>query len=406
MDNEERKAVIRFNNMKDKQKPSKKKTVKKAIIITLSVVIGLPLLTAVGYLGYVVFSYHRIGDQTLEITKNATSEKVESGKSLTITSYNIGFGAYSPEYTFFMDEGYDKDGNKTVGTHGTGISKEDVQKNTDGSVNTVGNLGSDFYLLQEVDVDSTRSYRINQKQAMENRLSTYDSTFAINFDSAYLFYPFNDPHGKSLAGLDTFSKYSIKESERKEYTISTSFSKFFDLDRCFSVNRLEVDNGKEFVLINSHMSAYDEGGTIRDTQVKELHSFMKKEAEKGNYVIAGGDFNHDLLTNNPDYPQYTSVNFAYADQTDQGKPDWLNYMFNEDKTSPFDDGFKVYSANNAPSCRDCDVVWTPGSTFVSTVDGFIVSSNVQVNQVVTTKTGENGFAFSDHQPTTLSFSLN
>lgn len=391
--------------MKNNQKPTKKKAVKKAIIISLSVIIGLPLLTVAGYVGYVVFSYHRIGDQALDISKNASVAKVESGKELTITSYNIGFGAYSPEYTFFMDEGYDKNGNKTVGTHGTGISKEDVQKNTDGSVKEITNLNSDFYLLQEVDVDSTRSYHINQKEAMEKSLASYDSTFAINFDSAYLFYPLNDPHGKSKAGVSTFSKYSIKESERKEYTISTSFSKFFDLDRCFSVNRLEVDNDKEFVLINSHMSAYDEGGTIRDTQVKELHSFMKEEMNKGNYVIAGGDFNHDLLTNNPDYPQYNKKDFAYANQTDQGKPDWLNYMFNEEKASPFDDGFKVYAANNEPSCRDCDVVWTPSSTFVSTVDGFVVSNNVKVNQISTTKIGENGFAYSDHQPTTITFSL-
>lgn len=76
------------------------------------------------------------------------------------------------------------------------------------------------------------------------------------------------------------SKYQINYSERVEYTVSTEFSKFFDLDRCFDVNRIKTDNGKEFVLINSHMSAYDEGGKIRNTQVQELYSYIKMNMVK------------------------------------------------------------------------------------------------------------------------------
>ncbi len=393
--------------MKNNPTPKNKKhKTGKIIAITCAIVIGLPLLTAVSYLSYVIFSYHRIGDTKLDI-KNVgnAKEKIDTEDPLTLTSYNIGFGAYSPEYTFFMDTGYDQDGKPTAGKYGKGISKEDVQKNTDGSVSTLKSLQSDFYAVQEVDLDADRSYHIDQSAPLNQLYSDMDTTFAVNFDSAYLFYPLNDPHGKSKAGLETISKYKITESNRKQYTISTGFSKFFDLDRCFSVNRIQVSNGKEFVLINSHMSAYDEGGVIRNTQIHELHSFMKSETEKGNYVIAAGDFNHDLLTNNPDYPQYTSENFAYKDRTNQKKPDWLSFMFDENKKSLFDDGFKVYAADNEPSCRDCDVIWTPGSTFVSTVDGFVVSDNIEVKSVKTTKVGENGYAYSDHQPTTLEFLL-
>ncbi|MCI5669972.1 MAG: endonuclease/exonuclease/phosphatase family protein [Bacilli bacterium] len=388
-----------------KEEHKKKKRIGKIIAITCAIVIGIPVLTALSYIGYVVFSYHRVGNTTLDIKKDAKKEKVQVGQELSLTTYNIGFGSYSPDYTFFMDLGYDENGVATAGVHGKGISKEDVQTNTDGSINIVKELVSDFYALQEVDVDSDRAYHINQKEAFEKEMTDYDNTFAINFDSAYLFYPFNDPHGKSKAGLSTYSKYSISESERKEYTISTGFSKFFDLDRCFSVNRIAVENGKDFVFINSHMSAYDEGGTIRDKQIDELYSFMKSEYDKGNYVIAAGDFNHDLLTNNPLYPQYTKENFAYKDMVKQPMPDWLNFMFDDNKTCKFDDGFTVYAANNEPSCRDCDVAWQRGYTYVSTVDGFIVSENITVNSVETKKIGDNGFAYSDHQPSTLKFNF-
>lgn len=381
-----------------------KKKVKKIIWISVSVVIGVPLITALSYVGYVVFSYKRIGNTSLEVNGKGQSDTIENGKTLTLTTYNIGFGAYSPDYTFFRDKGYDKDGKKTSGTDGKGISRKDVEKNTNGSISIIQELQSDFYAIQEVDIDADRSYHINQKEEIENSRNGYDNTFAVNFDSAYLCYPLNDPHGKSKSGRATYSKYQIQESERKEYTIATGFSKFFDLDRCFSVNRRKRKDGKEFVLINSHRSAYDEGGVIRDTQIKELHSFRKSEAEKGNYVIAAGDFNHDLLTDNPRYPQYDRNNVPYKDRIQQPKPDWLSYRFKEDKTSPFDDGFTVYAANNEPSCRCCDVVYESDSTFVSTVDGFVVSDNVEVKKVSTLKVGT-GFLYSDHQPSTLEFVL-
>lgn len=98
-----------------------KKSTKKIIkitSITLAVVIGLPVLVVGSYVVYVVCSYHRIGNQVLDVDRNSNIEKVETDKELTVSTFNVGFGAYSPDYTFFMDEGYSMDGTKTVGTHG------------------------------------------------------------------------------------------------------------------------------------------------------------------------------------------------------------------------------------------------------------------------------------------------
>lgn len=383
----------------------KKKKALKIIIIAICIVILIPILIVGGYVIYVFASYSRIGNKDLEIDKNSSINQVETNKELKLTTINYGFGAYSTNYTFFMDEGENLDGTKTKGTYGKGISYEDVYNNTTKLTEEILKLDSDFYSFQEVDINSDRAYHINQQEYINSKFKTYDSTFGINYNSSYLCYPLNDPIGKSLSGLLSLSKYNISSSSRIEYTISDSFSKFFDLDRCFVVNKLKVDNNKELVFINSHMSAYDEGGLIRNKQIQELYSYMQQEYLKGNYVIASGDFNHDLLTNNPLYPQYNFTNYAYKDIIKQNRPSWLNFMFSENKTSPFDDGFKIYAANNNPSCRDCDVIYTPNSTFVSTVDGFIVSNNVDVKSTYTTKIGENCFAYSDHQPSTLTFVL-
>lgn len=173
----------------------------------------------------------------------------------------------------------------------------------------------------------------------------------------------------------------------------------------FSSHRFKVENDKELILINSHMSAYDEGGKVRNAQLNQLNDFMKTESEKGNYVICGGDFNHDLLTNNPNFPEYNNENPAYKNEIKQLRPDWLSMMFDENKQSDFDDEFVVYASDNEPSCRDADVPFEKGYTYVSTIDGFICSSNVEVKEVVTTRTGEKGFIYSDHQPSTLTFVL-
>ena len=54
-----------------------------------------------------------------------------------------------------------------------------------------------------------------------------------------------------------------------------------------------------------------------------------------------------------------------------------------------------------PSCRNADGEYHEGQ-YVVTVDGFIVSDNVNVLQSTVIDTG---FAYSDHNPVRLTFSL-
>ena len=76
---------------------------KKAWKIVLAVVLAL-LVVVLGYVAYVFIDYHRIGNQELTVERNAAAT-VEAGKEYGILSYNIGFGAYEDDYSFFMDGG-------------------------------------------------------------------------------------------------------------------------------------------------------------------------------------------------------------------------------------------------------------------------------------------------------------
>lgn len=75
----------------------------KAAGILLLVLLAIVLI----YLAYVIFSYKRLPDNMeLSVTQDADRAKVLSaGEEYTIATYNIGFGAYTPDFSFFMDGG-------------------------------------------------------------------------------------------------------------------------------------------------------------------------------------------------------------------------------------------------------------------------------------------------------------
>ena len=386
-----------------------KKTV-KGIVIGASSLLGVTLLLVGGYVGYVFGQYYRLEDNLdIEVeNKSLVSSNINLNEEYKISTYNIGFGAYNQEYTFFMDEGYMEDGTKVVGTEASAFSKEAVLEDTNGAANTIKNFNPDFAFFQEVDTDSKRSYHVNQYDIIKETMGNYTSTYACNFHSAYLMYPLNKPMGVINSGIATLSKFNIESSVRKSFTITDNkFDRLFDLDRCFNVSYLPINGSdKKFVLVNIHMSAYDKGGTIREKQMQELNAFLDSEVAKGNYIVAGGDFNHDLLTYNPNY-SFTKNNKPFSENFTQLTPDWLSFFFDEEGNGPIN-SLSVVASSNTPTCRDADITWQPGVSYVSTIDGFLVSSNIDVISHANIQTATDnlaGFAYSDHDPATMTFKL-
>ena len=365
-----------------------REVLKKFLTVSLSLFFLLVILACI-YIVYMNSSYYRIEDDlSLEVINNQNLI-LEKDTEYSIMTYNIGFGAYDQEYSFFMNVGTMKDGTVIRGKSSRGVSEENVLKNTKGSINLINELATDFILFQEVDVKATRSYQINQKEMIENSLSHYGRVFALNFHSPYMLYPFHEPHGSVEAGLLTLSRYQISLAKRISYPIDNSFfAKFIDLDRCFVITRYEVDNSKELVLINNHMSAYDEGGMIRAKQLELLNTVMKQEYDQGNYVIVGGDFNHVL---NIDEEAFSS---------EQLVPSWVNSLSDEE----LPDGMKIVNASNnleVATCRDSDIPYTKGVNYVTILDGFIISDNIVANA----ENIDADFMYSDHNPVKLTFKL-
>lgn len=361
----------------------------KITSFTLLGIFGFIVLVLGGYVAYLSIQYYRIEDhKTLAVTNDKTSN-VQLNTNYSISTYNIGFGAYSQDFSFFMDSGVMKDGTAVAGTGSTAKDKETVLINTQGAIDSVKDGNYDFMFFQEVDTDATRSHKVNQYNLLSETFKDYTTTFASNFHSGFLFYPITDPHGYVNAGIATYSKYKISEAERRSFPIDNGFfAKFFDLDRCFSVQKLPIEGSeKQLVLINLHLSAYDEGGKIRAKQLEMLNTVLSEEYEKGNYVVAGGDFNHDIANSLNLFP------------TEQQVPNWVFQLSDTDLA----DHFSFSSASNAPTCRSSDMAYTKGVNYSVVLDGFIVSDNVTV---VSNSNIDTDFKYSDHNPATMTFKLN
>lgn len=357
-----------------------KKNILKYFLKALLCVFLAIVLVVVGYLGYVLISYSRLDDNLdIETTKTGLDTAVKPGETYTAVIQNLGFGAYTQDFTFFMDGG----------TESWAKSKESVKNCINNAAYEAEKHNPDFILFQEVDFDSTRSYHVNQREILEKRFDGYSGAFAVNYHSSFLFYPFTQPHGASNSGILTLSRYNITSSLRRSLPISDSFSKFLDLDRCYSISRVPAENGKELVIFNVHLSAYGGSDEIRTAQMTMLFEDMKNEYGKGNYCVCGGDFNHDFTGDSTQKLNGgAEVDFGWAQPFPMELlPDCIIRC----------DGYTQL----VPTCRNCDIPYKAGN-FTIIVDGFLVTDNIEVVSVENINTE---FVYSDHNPVVLEFRL-
>ncbi len=355
----------------------------KKTLRILACIIAIVLIILIIYITYVFVSYDRIEDNIkVEPTGEYEEETLVWTDSHTIVSYNIGYGAYSKDYTFFMDGGEES----------RGRSEEEVAGNVNGALDIVKEMNPDIVLFQEVDIDADRSFHMDQSKMIAESFPTYQMAEAINYDSSYLFYPITDPIGASKGELATISKYAMGESVRRSLPISEGFNKFFDLDRCYLVSNMQLDNGKTLYIYNVHLSAYGADEEVRNGQMQMLFDDMYAKVEAGHYVIAGGDFNHDFTgTSGQDFNEGKEVDFGWA----QPFPtEFVGDRFV--MATNYDEGGYL------PTTRLNDIPYDPEKSTLVLVDGFIVSDNIKIESI---KTIDTGFEYSDHMPVFLEFKV-
>ena len=355
---------------------------KKALKVVLCVLGAVVALAALGILFLTITEYRPADVEQLEViceehdggVADPVSPQLQAGEELTVLSWNIGYAGLGEDEDFFMDGGTKK----------TSADKATVEKYLNGISDTLGALSPDLMMLQEVDVDSARTYRIDE--------STYvirgNGVHALNYSCPYVPIPW-PPIGRVNSGLFTTTRYEISSAERIalpcpfSWPVSTA-----NLKRCLLVSYLPIEGSdKQLVLVNLHLEAYDDGeGKI--AQTKQLREFIQSEYEKGNYVIAGGDFNQVFPGSLDIYPIIDPELWAPGVLDENLLPDGWTLAYDLD----------------SPSCRLLNQPYDKDdeNTQHYVIDGFILSPNVELTDVQTLGLD---FGSSDHNPVFINVKL-
>ena len=345
----------------------------------LGIVVLVAVLFAAGaFLALASMEYKPADVEAVEPKGDMPSkqESILEGQSLTIVSFNTCYAALGEDADFFMD------GGKTAKPESADV----VTVNMNGIASILKEQAADICILQEVDIDSKRSYGMDQAAKYGEALDL-PYYFAMNYSAKFVPYPVSDMIGKVNSGLATYTAYAVTESQRIQLPIPFSWPvRAFNLKRCLLVSRMPVEGSdKELVVINLHLEAYDSGeGKIAQTAM--LYDLIAEEYAKGNYVIAGGDFNQ------------TFPGAYYFPSLKDGN--WMPGVLEENLPTGFS---VIYGQGAVPTCRLLDVPYKGNEEpQYYIIDGFLVSDNITVDSV---EVLDEGFVYSDHQPVKLCVTL-
>ena len=180
---------------------------KKALKVVLCVLGAVVALAALGILFLTITEYRPADVEQLEVISeehdggaaDPVSPQLQAGEELTVLSWNIGYAGLGEDEDFFMDGGTKK----------TSADRATVEKYLNGISDTLDELLPDLMMLQEVDVDSARTYRIDES----GYVIRGNGVHALNYSCPYVPIPW-PPIGRVNSGLFTTTRYEIASAER------------------------------------------------------------------------------------------------------------------------------------------------------------------------------------------------
>lgn len=344
-----------------------KKILRYIIYVTISLIVALLL-----FIEIMTLTDYKPEPITI-LAQNNTAKPLPSD-TVTILSWNIGYAGLDADMDFFYDGGQK-----------TRTSKQQTKSNLKAICNFLtSNNCIDFVLLQEVDKKARRTYNINQLDAIAQALPNHILFFAKDYDVLFVPIPLLNPMGRVISGITTLAKHTPNECVQHAYPSQGKWPvRLFLLDNCFITTRYPLNNGKEFILVNTHNSAYDDGEK-RMVEMNYLRQFLLNEYEKGNYVIAGGDWNQ--------VPPLPDSAFKFDTQKSLSYTDYFNPL-------PISKDFMPYNwqwvSGGYATNRFLYEPYKETQTAETLIDFFLISPNVKC---IGNKTIDLAYTHSDHKP--------
>lgn len=344
---------------------------KKVIYIVLGTILGA---IAIFLIASAVLEHRPAPlEEAIHYPPLASSSDAAIPDTMKVMTWNIGYAGLGDNMTFFMDGGKD-----------VRDSRERTQHNLDNIIATIRAQNPDIVLLQEVDVNSHRTYHINEVQALQEAFPEYHIYFASNLKSWFIPTPIKEPIGETHGGIAIMSRFAADSAIRHQYPSRFPWPvSMFNLKRCLLSAHFTLPDGEELIIGNTHCSAFDDG-SMRKQETEYLYKFLN--SKRSCRFIIGGDWNQ--------YPEgYKPSDKELSDKYFIVQP------------LPSDSLKKIGSFKYDPSrhtARYNDKPYDSEHSTRTLIDYFFHSDNITAREITTL---DLEFRHSDHNPVIATISL-
>jgi endonuclease/exonuclease/phosphatase family metal-dependent hydrolase len=285
--------------------------------------------------------------------------------ALNLTVWNLGYGGLGRESDFVADGG----------THMFPPSRAAVRANVDAIDALVGEDEADVFIFQEIAYGGPVNYWVNLKGALDRTLADRSSVFFADFRTRLMPWPLRMEHGQAI-----YSRFGVESAD--VVPLPAEDTAIFGVKRRYAsvVARMPIEGSEHgWTIASVHLAAFDPDAAVRTRQLRELLAWAQREYESGQHVVLAGDWNFQIAETN--FPNTTEERFLF----------WL-FPFPQDALP---EGWRIGADASVPSVRTNYQPYVAGENYVTTIDGLIVSPNVEIESVAGV---DLGFEHTDHQP--------
>ena len=306
-----------------------------------------------------------LSDKTIP-TKIATpsDQSPPANEPLYVMVWNIGYAGLGEESDFKAD------GGEMLRPPG----KDVVKKNLAGIEGVLRQTQPDVVLMQELAGPGFLTMGVDVLGGVKDTLADYSMFFSSDIRTRFFPGPMSLKHG-----LGTFMRVAHKPTEIIRIAEEPGTIMGF-IKRRYHVQVTELDvSGQPWVLINVHLSAFDEGANTRMVQLREVLDLADSYYQQGKAVAVGGDWNMRLAP----------TDFAYT--ADDSAQFWIHDFPREE----LKEGWQLAIDPAVPSVRTNEQPYEAGRNYTTNIDGLLLSPNVVLESA---KGFDLGFKYTDHQP--------
>ena len=300
------------------------------------------------------------------IRSTPAPEPRTAGDTLSVLTWNIGFAGLGARADFIIDGG----------KHLRALRRHEIDEAAEAIGDTLPGFDAEVILLQEMAGPGFLTRGVDVRKSVLSRLAQHGTHFWADFRTLLIPPPLRIEHGMLTAATLRDGAPKILELPQDARLYGGALKKYYaGLMTTYPIG----DTGRNWVLINIHLSAFDEGARTRANQIYALKEIARKAYARGDHVIIGGDWN--LRLSPAAFPHTTAAKDLF----------WVHDV----PADALPEGWHWAVDHTVPTVRTMQKPFVRGENFTFVIDGFAVSPNVEILDVTAT---DLGFEQTDHHP--------